>query len=201
MLRRPLIWTFLTSVFVMISFAQAQDADTQNRGRDRGSDRGRDRGPDGGRDRGNFDPAQMRQRYMDSFKQSLGVTDEEWLVLQAKVEKVMALQRDMRSDRFGFMSGRGPDRGSERGSDRGSSSGPGGFSGFQSQSKVALAQRDLRAALEGKTASLDEILKKLAVYRDARDKAREELQAAQKDLKSICTPRQEAALVANGILD
>ncbi|MBU6403003.1 MAG: hypothetical protein KGS61_21995, partial [Verrucomicrobia bacterium] len=38
----------------------------------------------------NFDPAQMRQRMMDRMKEELEVTqDDEWQVLQPKIQKVM----------------------------------------------------------------------------------------------------------------
>jgi len=38
--------------------------------------------------RGNFDPAQFRQRMDERMKEALGATDEEWKVLQPKIEKV-----------------------------------------------------------------------------------------------------------------
>src|SRR5688500_16748488 len=63
--------------------AFAQDQGNQPR---EGGER-RERGERGG-DRGNFDPAQMRERMMARYKEQLGATDEEFKVLQPKLEKV-----------------------------------------------------------------------------------------------------------------
>jgi hypothetical protein len=133
------------------------------------------RGPRGGGDR-----AQMRERMLDNIKEQMGVNEEQWKALAPKVEKVMTLQRDLRG---GGMGGRG------------------GEAANPPESKVAAAQHELRAALENADTPAAEIAQKLAAYREARDKARAELQAAQKDLKQGCTPRQEAVLVVNGLLD
>jgi hypothetical protein len=141
----------------------------------------------GGRgNRGNFDPAQMRERMMTRLKEQLGANDEEWKVLSPKVEKVMTAQNNSRSG-GGFGGGRG---------------GRGGGGGGDNQPTTALgtASRDLRQALEN-NAPAEEINKKLAAYREARTKAREELASAQKELKELLTPKQEAQLVVNGMLE
>src|SRR5690606_14415515 len=39
-------------------------------------------------ERGNFDPAQMQQRMMERMRDQLGATEEEWTVLQPKLEAV-----------------------------------------------------------------------------------------------------------------
>lgn len=127
------------------------------------------------------DPAQMRERMMNNIKEQMGVSDDQWKALAPKVEKVMNLQRELRA---GGMGG-----------------GRGGAANNPPQGKVAEAQRDLRTVLENKSAPETDITKKLAAYREARDKAHAELQAAQKDLKQGVTPRQEAALVVNGLLE
>ncbi|MEW6254113.1 MAG: hypothetical protein AB1716_25980, partial [Planctomycetota bacterium] len=129
-------------------------------------------GQDQGRRRG--DPGQMRERMLNNIKEQMAVDEAQWKELAPKVEKVMTLQREARG---GGMFGRGGD--------------PGGAP----ESKVAQAQRDLRTALENKDTPAAEITQKLAAYREARDKARADLQAAQKDLKQGLNPRQEAALV------
>jgi hypothetical protein len=186
----------LAGVLGIVTLAQAQDQGNRDRNRDGGRDGGRDQrdgGRNGGRDRGNFDPAAMRDRWMNSIKEDLGAKDDEWKVLQPKVEKVMTARRETMGDRgFGGFRRGGDDR--RGGEDRRPPS-------DQPESKVAKAQRDLRTALDNKSASSDEINKKLTAYREARDKARADLQAAQKDLKELCTPRQEAALVMNGMLE
>jgi Spy/CpxP family protein refolding chaperone len=66
---------------------------------------------------------------------------------------------------------------------------------------VEQASRDLQKALEDKGASEDSIKEKLAAFREARDKVRNELTSAQKELKEVVMPRQEAVLVSQGYLD
>jgi hypothetical protein len=162
----------------------AQDGGQPGGERPRGGDRqtGGDRGG-----RGNFDPAEWQKRMMDRFKEQLKAPDDEWAVIQPKLEKVMTAQRESRA---GGMFG-----GGRRG-------GPGG-GGDQPQDTSALgtASRELRTALENENTSGEEIDKKLAAYRDARAKAEENLAAARKDLKEILSARQEASLVMMGILE
>src|SRR5436190_17070221 len=58
---------------------------------------------------GNFDPAQARQMMMDRLKEQLGASDDEWKVLQPKVEKVMDSRRDAQTGGggLGFLGGGG----------------------------------------------------------------------------------------------
>lgn len=69
------------------------------------------------------------------------------------------------------------------------------------ESEVAKAQHALREAVDSDTASAEDVAAKLAAYRQARDKAREQLKTAQKDLQAAVTPKQEAILVSMNILD
>jgi hypothetical protein len=139
-------------------------------------------GPGGGR---NFDPAQFRQMMMDRFKEQLGATDDEWKVLQPKIEAVQAAQRDARGGGFGGFGG-GPG---------------GGRNADQAQSPVQVAAQDLRQALDNKDTSADAIQKKLDAYREARAAANKKLQDTQKALMDLLTQRQEAVLVMMGMLD
>lgn len=166
------------------SLAQAQDEGGGGRGGRRGG------GPGGG----NFDPARFREMRLNGIKEDLEASDDEWKVLQPKVEKVMEAQMDAMGG-FGF-GGRGGRRGGPGGGDR-----PQPQAGDRPVSKVTQARDDLRTLLDNKSASSDDITKKLAALREAREKARTALQAAQKDLKELCTPRQEAMLVMSGMLE
>ena len=136
-------------------------------------------GQEPGRRRGG-DPAQMRERMLNNIKEQMGVNEDQWKALAPKIETVMTLQREQRGGGLG---------------------GRGGEAAIPPESKAAQAQRDLRTALENKDTPATEIAQKLAAYREARDKTRTELQAAQKDLKAGVSPRQEAVLVVNGLLD
>jgi len=139
----------------------------------------------GGRQGGQrFDPAQMRERMQERIKETMGATDDEWKVLQPKIEKVQTLQF---SQRGGFGGGR-----------RG---GAGGGADQQPTTPVGIASADLRTVLENKDASADVLKQKLQALRDAREKAKQELVAAQAELKELLTVRQEAVLVSMGMLD
>src|SRR5438309_1235425 len=54
-------------------------------------------GPGGQR----WDPAQMRQRMEDMMKQQLGTNDDEWKIIQPKLQKVLEVQRDARGGGMG----------------------------------------------------------------------------------------------------
>ena len=133
--------------------------------------------------RGNFDPARAREEYYGRIKADLGVTDDEWKVLQPRIEKVSTLRRAGDSGRGGF----------SRGGDSNRSSEP--------QSPVAKASEDLRNVTRNKEAPAAEVTAKLAALREARAKAKAELAAAQKELVEVLTPKQEAVLVSMGMLE
>jgi hypothetical protein len=130
----------------------------------------------------------MREFVNTRLKERTGATDEEWKVIEPKLNKVNDIRFDLMAGGFGGRGGRGGDDNS-----RGDSASPAG--------PVQSASRDLRNVLENKDASADQIAAKLKAFREARDKAKESLAAAQKDLKEILTQRQEAVLVVNSVLD
>jgi hypothetical protein len=164
------------------AFAQAQG----------GQGGGGNRGQNGGRQRGNFDPAQMRERYMNQIKEQLASPDDEWKLIQPRLEKVLNAQRETRSSRFGSFGNRGGrNRGGNTADNRNN----------QPQSPVAQASEDLRKALDDKSTPPEEITKKIAALHEAREKAKTDLAAAQKDLRELLSVRQEATLIASGILD
>ena len=149
-------------------------------------------GPGGGR---TFDPA-FRQRMLDALKERLGATDDEFAAIQPKLEKVLQLQRDANSGGMrGLFGGRGG-----RGT-RGGSTTTTPPAGAAEQSAVQKAQAELQATLDNKDSKPDDIKAKLDAYREAKTKAKEDLAAAQKDLESVLTQRQEATLVVTGMLN
>jgi len=170
----------------MVPLALAQDTPpaappAEGSGRSRG-------GPGGG-----WDPAQMKERLMNNVKEQMGVVnDDEWKVIQAKLDPVLTKRMEsmggMGGGMFGGRGGRG------RGDDNNEGGRPRGA--------VEQASRDLRTLLEDKNASEDQIKEKLTALREAREKSRAELAAAQKDLKEVLAPgRQEAVLVMSGFLE
>lgn len=159
------------------------------------------RGEAGKEGPGRFDPEQFRRMMSERMREMLGATEEEWKVLEPKIEAVQTASRELRAGGFGFgPGGFGP--GGRGGFGPG---GPGreGPRGAQEtpQSPVAKAAEDLRTTLEDTNASAEAIAQKLAALRKARDTARENLARAQADLRELLTKRQEAQLVLMGILD
>lgn len=173
MSRRILIPLLLAAL--MVPFAVAQDNSERGERGERGDDRA-GRGGD------------FRQRMMDNMKEQMGVTnDDEWKVIMAKLEPVMAKRAEtMGGGMAGMFRGRG---------------GRGGDDDNRQRSAVEQASRDLRTTLENKEATEEQIKQKLTAFREARDKARTELAAAQKELKEILMPRQEAVLVQYGMIE
>jgi len=152
----------------------------------------------GNQGRGNADPAQMRQRMMDRYKQVLEVnSDDEWNVIQPLVQKVT----DARAAGGGMgrgMFGRGRGGG-------GAGGGGGGNQGDQGQRRRALGQppspeaEALQKAIENK-APKAEIKAALDKYTASRKAKRAELETAQENLRKVLTARQEAIATLNGLL-
>lgn len=183
--RRVLI-PVLMSALLVPAWAAAQPAEPaqaeERSDRDRGDRGDRDRGDRG--ERGDRpDPAEFRQRMEQRMKEQLGVNDEEWKVLQPKLEKIMTLRRDSMSGGMGMVFGGG--RRDES----------------QQRSGAQQASGELRKTLENKDATPEEIASKLKSLREAREKSKAELTAAQKELKELLTQRQEAIFVTMGILE
>jgi hypothetical protein len=134
--------------------------------------------------RGGFNRDEWRQRMTQRLKEDLAVSDDEWKVLEPRIEKVRNAQMQARG---GF--GRG---------------GPGGREGGasdQPQSALAKASQDLRTALDDKSSTTEVVKARLEALRQARTKAREDLAAAQKELRELLSVKQEAYLVMTGMLE
>lgn len=173
---RSLAWSVVLAGLLATGMAFAQDAAGGGNGGGRG---GRGGGPGGGAD--------WRQQMEQRQKEALGVTDDEWKVLQPKIEKVRTLAMQARAGVF--MGGRGG---------RGGGQGGGDAAATSDAEKKAQA---LNTALENKDTKPEEIAAKLKELRAARKKAAEELAKAQAELRELLTPRQEAYLVLRGTLE
>jgi len=152
---------------------------------------------------GRFDPERMRQMFAERMKEQLGVTDQEWQVIQPRLTKVMELNRESMAGGMGRMFGgfRRPRRGDQdRGPDaRGRQDRPGRPE--RELTAVEKAADQLSATLENESASAEEIKKQLTTLRAEREKAKQELAKAQQELREILTLRQEAQLVLMGLLN
>ncbi len=169
MSRRMVLVSMVLGALMLPAMVVAQERPQGERSSDRGGDRAR----------GGFD----RSRFEGFIKEQLGVNDEEWKVIQPKIEKVNEARRD--ASGFGSFFGRGPRGGDEN----------------REKSAAQKASEDLRETLDKKDSSADEISKKLTALREARTKAKEQLASAQKDLKDVLTARQEATMVMLGMLE
>src|SRR5689334_16879070 len=147
---------------------------------------------------GNFDPAEMRQRMMDRYKESMdGKSDDEWKVIQPRIQKVIDARSDVGCGRGmrGMIGGRRAGGGDGGGDQAPRVRAGGGFGGQPS----ATAQ-SLQSALEAK-APTDQIKTKLEAYREERKQKQAALEKAQEDLKKVLNVRQEAAAVLAGLLE
>jgi hypothetical protein len=149
----------------------------------------------GGGGRGRFDPTQMRQRMMQRIQQALGASDDEFAVLEPKIDAVVQLRMDVNGGMFGRGMGRRPGGG-------GGGGGPdGGAPSTQPSSPVQTATADLRTTLDDDSATPDQIKSKLDTLRQAKAQEKADLSKNEDDLRSLLTQRQEAQLVLFGILD
>ncbi len=150
--------------------------------RDRGNRPERGERPQRGERGQRMDPEQMRQRMAQRLREQLQISDEEWQVLQPRIERVTNAQRDLRSGGWGGRRG------------------PGGPAN-EPNTPLARASQELRQTLDNENASEQEIHQRLEAYRAARQQAEAELKTAREELRELLTPRQEAQLVIMNILE
>lgn len=127
-----------------------------------------------------MDINELRQRAINQLKEQLGSSDDEWAVLQPKIEKIQTLTSDagVPTPRIGIS-----------------------ITNSKSASEVTAKQQALRQALQNAVASDSEIRQKITELRDARAQARQLLAKARQELADLVTSRQEAILIDRGILD
>jgi hypothetical protein len=154
-----------------------------------------------GQGRGNFDPEEFRQRMEERLREDLEVKgDDEWKVIQPRIDAVQQAQRELVGGRgFGAFGraggpgGRGGDNDGARGQGQGGRRGPGG-------GEPDADVQALRAAIES-NASADEIKTKLAKVRESRKAKEAALEKARVDLRQVLSVRQEAIAVMRGLLE
>jgi len=143
--------------------------------------------------RGNFDPAQFQQRIMDNIKDQLGFTnDTEWAAVQPLVQKVMDARRDVGAGGMGRLFGRGNRSGGDQ---AGGNNRRGMFGGTPSPEAEALQK-----AIDD-NAPAAQIKDLLAKYKDSQKAKQAKLAAAQADLRSVLTVKQEAQATLLGLVE
>jgi hypothetical protein len=116
-------------------------------------------GGGGGGGRGNFDPAQMAAQREARLKEQLGATDDEWKVIQPKLQKVTEA-RQAQGGGFGGFGGMGG--GGRRG---GAAGGDGAAAPAAPANPVAAARQELSTVLANKDSTPEQIKAKLEGYR------------------------------------
>lgn len=157
-----------------------------------------DNNPPPGGGRGRFDPEQFRKMMTDRMKSSMKATDEEWAVLEPMISTVVEKQMAARG---GFSRGFG---GPPRSSDS-TNGGTGGTSGSDANRTSRYPRpaeiEALQATLEKEDAPKEELKARLEAIRAQRKRAQQEVEDARAQLAKVVTVRQEAVLVAFGILE
>jgi Spy/CpxP family protein refolding chaperone len=160
----------------------------------------------GGRGGMQVDPEQMQQMMAQRYQEVLGMSDEEWAVIGPYVLKVVDLSSSTQSRGSGMrmmMGGRGnmPGDGSDEDTsqDQSRDDRRSRMRGEEETEDENLAA--LETLLEDENATSGEIKVKLSALRKAREQAKQELVAAQKQLRELLTLRQEAMLVVMGLLE
>jgi Spy/CpxP family protein refolding chaperone len=161
------------------------------------NDNGGGGGGGGGRRGGNFDPAQMQQRMMENIRDQMNVTNnEEWQVIETRVQKVMDARRDAGpAGNFGRLFRRRGGNEGDNGGGGGGRRGGGFFGGTPSPEQEALDK-----AVES-NAPADQVKAAMKKYRDSRKSKEAALEKAQADLKKILTVKQEAAALSLGLIN
>lgn len=148
--------------------------------------------------RGGFNPEEMRARMTERVRELLDVKNEdEWKLIQTRLEKTQEAQREVRSlsGDLRLLFSRGGDQGGDQGGERRPSrGGPGSFGGTPNPDSEALSK-----AVQAKSPT-DELKQRLARVREARKAAEAKYEKAADDLRQVLTVRQEATLVAIGLL-
>jgi len=155
-----------------------------------------DPGPGGRRG----DPNQFRDQMKARLKELLGAADDEWKILEPRIDKVQDLQQVS-------LSGRGMGLALLFGGRGGGFGGPGRGGGGRFNrdpgppSSVQMKWQELQATIENKDAGPERYKAALTAYREARNQVQNDLLKSQNELRDLLTPRQEAILVALGTLD
>jgi hypothetical protein len=150
-----------------------------------------------------FNPSQMRQAITGRIQEQVGFTDEEWAIVEPKIWRVLGLQIDSGTGPLGSMVGQFRGRGGG-----GAGGGRGNVNTFISQifnngnpSPAMTKRQELETLVEDPDTAPNVFRVKLEEYRTAVKKVKEELTAAQADLQSVLTVRQEAELLQMGFLE
>jgi len=195
MWKRTIVMGLAAAVMAMVgtSIALAQGGPPE-----RGDRRGPPRSPEEMRQR----MEEFRQRMSDRMREQLGASEEEWKVLEPRIEKVRQAQRATRGGGSRMMRGMFGNRGrGTRGDDRRGNDDRRSDRPEQEQSQIEQKAEALQSLLDDENASPASIKAALDAYRKARTQAQQDLETAQKSLREVCSMKQEARFVLMGLLN
>ena len=135
--------------------------------------------------------ARFQQRRMQGIKQAFGCSDQEFKILEPKVERILLIQFQQIGGYSPLISRRGV-------------RGPGAGTPLNivlPPSDLTKARVALQAAVDDQSQPPSVVFQKLKEWRAARDASHDELVSAQADLRDFLTVRQEAQAVLLGLLD
>jgi hypothetical protein len=135
-----------------------------------------------------FNPKHKEDQLL-AIKDQLEVGDEQWKALSPKVDRVLAAKINMST-------GAGMNWQSANNAKPSFSA-----SAAKSDTPAGKAMQEVRDAVANKDAPDEELARKMAEVRKARQKARLEYDAAQKALSDAITPRQQAVLMTLGVVE
>ncbi|MGB2806776.1 MAG: hypothetical protein WBC22_03485 [Sedimentisphaerales bacterium] len=204
MLRRSIVAVMAVCILAMLLVSQSFSAGGAGGREGRGQ-----RPPREGARQMQRDPAQMQRMMTERMKEQLGAGDEEWKVIQPRLQKVMNLSRQANASGRGMMfdgprgyaGRRQPGGARTAGQDAGQRTRPGADQPQREESAVGKATQELQEVLRSETAKPEQIKAKLTALRTAKEKAKKDLATAQKELKEKLTVKQEAILVLSGYLN
>jgi|GEM_PF-842724 len=173
----------------------AQDNPAPGGDQANGQGGGQRRNRQGGGPGGNWDPAQMQQRMVDGARDRLDFTnDTEWAAVEPLVKKVLAARMDV---------GMGGMRGMMGGRTRGGSTGDqagGNRSRTSMFGQTSPEQEALQKALDD-NAPVSQIKGLLAKYKAVQQAKQAKLEAAQAELKTYLSTKQEAQAFLLGLVN
>lgn len=140
--------------------------------------------------------AEVRKQAQSRLKESLGATDEEWQVLEPKIQKVQDLMLQTQGGAVGAALARFGVGGAGA-----FGAGGAGAGGRAEPSEVQKKLQALQALVRNKDATAEDMRDAMVAYRDAKTKAAADLEKARGELKELVTVKQEARLVTLGILE
>ncbi|HEX41540.1 MAG TPA: hypothetical protein ENN81_05710 [Phycisphaerales bacterium] len=159
------------------------------------------------------DPMAARGARTDIYRTMLRADDAQWAKIEPKLQKVQDLSRELEGRgafgaRGGFGAtgqfggrGQGGPGGQDAAGGQGRGQGVQGATAAQPEGPVAKATAELREVLRAEAPDATAVASKLDALRKAKATVKTQLVVAQKELKGVVTPVQEAQLVMMGMLD